>query len=291
VISATFVSGFNETRCFHIIDSSGCLLPTEVCFTVPDPGPVNLTVIEQDSCPNVATGSVSVLSDQNIFCKWTAVGTILPQIQGCTLNALPATTFLTVTATTIIGCTASAVVRIATRTALAITLVDRTTVGQLGGACVDNITLMISGGSLGPPYYFTLFNDATNATVQSFANGTLIFISNVCRSVLYTAIAMEHDHMCPVTLIVNDPEFTFGSSVAGLIGLPPPNPLLFLPRSPRVLPVYTTPKLHWAVGAAIVGFVALIMIFIGFILWTPASRGGNMNKPLLRKGAQKQRNQ
>jgi len=259
-ISASFVATFNQSQCVHILDSSGCIKPTEVCFSIPEPGPVNLTIDEEDSCKNTATGSVTVTSDQPISCTWMANNVTIPSIQTCTLVNLPASSFLTVTATTIIGCVGMASLQIGLRAPIVITLIQRTATGVLGGPCIDNITATISGGTLGPPYFVSLFDDTTNATLAY--NGTdYILITDVCRNFLYTIIAMEQDHMCPVVLVVNDPQFNFGGGGFGLPGLPPPNLNYFgpIPTGPQ----FEQAHMKWPVGIMILLVIVFIMLLVG----------------------------
>ena len=286
-ISATFVATFNQTACFNILDSSGCVRPTEVCFRVPDPGPVNLTVVVEDSCRTVATGSVTVTSNQPITCSYLANNATIPVIQTCTLVNLPASAFITVTATTIIGCTGTESFQIGTRAPIVLTLVSRTTAGVLDGPCIDNITIAISGGDEPPPYIVALFDDMTNATLNYDGNQT-IFITGVCRNFLYTVVAREGDGSCPVATVVNDPQFNFGSGdTLGLVGLPPPNPAYFAPLPDG--PIHKRTHLRWAV--AIVLLLGLLLVFAGlvymFVLSRIEKRGGaeDTPKPVVRTSA------
>lgn len=268
VISASFVATFNQTACFNILDSSGCVRPTEVCFRVPEPGPVNITVVTENSCKNVATGSASITSDQPITCTYQANNVSIPSIQTCTLTNLPPSAFITVTATTIIGCTATDTFQIGTRPPLVMTLDSRTTAGVLDGPCIDNITITITGGDEPPPFIVSLFDDMTNATLFYNLNNT-IFITGVCRNFLYTIIATEGDGSCPVAIVVNDPQFNFGGGGGGfgLVGLPPPNLAYFGPLPPG--PIYTKPHLRWVVAILIILgiFTVIVGLFVYHFYW------------------------
>lgn len=260
-ISASFVATFNQTACFNILDSSGCVRPTQVCFRVPDPGPVNLTITKQNSCKNVATGSVSITSNQPITCSYVANNVTVPAIQTCNLANLPASAFITVTARTIIGCTGTDSFQIEMRPPIVLTLVSRTLDGVLDGPCIDNITITISGGDSPPPYIVSLFDDMTNATL--FYNGnSSIFITGVCRNFLYTVVARDGDGSCPVAIVVNDPQFNFGSGGGGfgLVTLPAPDLTQFLPPPPG--PVYTKPHMRWAVAIVIIVGFSFAFLFV-----------------------------
>jgi hypothetical protein len=150
-------------------------------------------------------------------------------------------------------------VQIGLRAPIVMNLIERTATGVLGGPCIDNITATITGGTLGPPYFVSLFDDTTNATLAY--NGTdYILITNVCRNFLYTIIAMEHDHMCPVVLVVNDPQFNFGGGGFGLPGLPPPNLNYFgpLPTGPQ----YKQAHMKWPVGIVILLAIVFIILAV-----------------------------
>lgn len=271
-ISAQIVAQYNATHCYHVLDSSDCMDPQEVCFSVPDPGPVNMTVVTVDSCMSTATGSVHVSSDQHISCSWSVTGGPQPQIQSCTLVNLPVSAQLVVTATTIIGCTGQRTLQIGARPPIIMTLIQRTTVGVFDGPCVDNITVAISGGSLGPPYLVSLFNDITNATISISYNFNIttntstsgvILVQHVCRSYLYTIVAAEHDHSCAVTLVVNDPEFSFGGGVpptVTLMGLGPPDNSKFQPYNPYYVPYEITGP-GWFITIVIAVVFALAISF------------------------------
>lgn len=263
-VNATFVAQFNASRCFHVLDASGCLSPTRVCFVVPNPGPVNVSIVVEDSCPTVATGSVRAVSDEDITCEWSVTGGTTPLIQSCVLTGLPPSAQLVVKATTIIGCVGTALARVGTRPPIVMTLTDRTTNGVPNGPCIDTITATIAGGSLGPPYQVSLFHDATGANISityttlppcppnvtnatgpcvpsnSTGNitGGIITVTGVCRSYVYTIVAREHDGLCTTTLVVTDPQFSFGSTTPGstLMGFGALNSLLPLPRNPYFEP-------------------------------------------------------
>lgn len=266
-ISASFVATFNQTACFNILDSSGCVRPTEVCFKVPDPGPVNLTVVKTNSCKNVATGSVTVTSNQPITCRYLANNVSVPSIQTCTLVNLPASAFLTVIATTIIGCTAQESFQILARPPIVLTLIDRTENGILGGPCIDTINMTITGGDEPPPYIVALFDDMTNATL--FYNGNnSIFITGVCRNFLYTIVAREGDGSCPVATVVPDPQFNFGSGGGAfpLLCLPTTNLRYFQPLLTQF--DNKKPHLRWPVAIAVlVVAMFLILAIFGSVMW------------------------
>ncbi len=263
-ISASFVATFNQSSCVNILDSSGCVRPTQVCFRVPDPGPVNLTVVTQNSCKNVATGSASITSDQPITCSYMANNVTIPSIQTCTLVNLPPSAFITVTARTIIGCTAIASFQIQMRPPIVLTLNSRTTQGILDGPCIDNITITISGGDEPPPYTVSLFDDTTNATLN-YDNNHTIFITGVCRNYIYTVLAAEGDGSCPVAIAVNDPQFNFGGGGFGILGLPAPYWPYFAPLPPG--PIYDKPHMRWAVAIFItVVFVLMILLLLALYI-------------------------
>lgn len=288
-INASFVARYNTTRCFHVIDSVGCIKPTEVCFSVPNPGPLNISVATEPSCANVATGSVTVTSPENIVCQWSVTGGTQPLIPSCTLVNLPPSAKLVLAASNIIGCVATATVVIATRPPILLQLTDRTTNGQLAGPCIDTITAVASGGYLGPPYDVSLFHDFTganisvayqtlppcppaNATypcVNGTANATagVITVTGVCRSYVYTIVALEHDGECASTLVVDDPQFSFGADVPGstIMGFGALNSLLPPPTNPYIIP-YVPHGITWGeilfppIGVAIIALVALFFI-------------------------------
>lgn len=274
-ISATFVATFNQTACFNILDSSGCVRPTEVCFRVPDPGPVNITVDKTNSCKNVATGSVTVTSDQPITCTYLANNVSVPSIQTCTLVNLPASAFLTVTATTIIGCTAQESFQILARPPIILTLIDRTENGVLDGPCIDTINMSITGGDEPPPYIVSLFDDMTNATLFYDGNSS-IFITGVCRNYLYTIVAREGDGSCPVATVVNDPQFNFGSGGGAfpLLCLPPTNLRYFQPLLPQF--ENKKPHLRWAVAIAVLvaALILILALLFSFLYTEPPVKVG-----------------
>lgn len=267
-ISLTFVSGFNRTSCFNIIDASDCIRPTKLCFEVPDPGPLNITVTKRDSCVNTATGSILVTSDEPIQCSWLVTGGTTPLISSCSLTNLPITASVVMTARNIIGCTAQQVIKINTRPPLEAELTGRSKTGVLDGPCVDNITATVFGGLDGAPYLISLYNDITNATLSvvygnltevvinsTGVNGTnitymnvtiedvaFVTITGVCRSFIYTILIIENDGVCATTLLSTDPEFSFGGGGAGgLMGMDPPNEGEFgKPTNPNfILPKYS----------------------------------------------------
>ena len=267
-IDASFVATYNQTTNFFIMDSSGCMLPTPVSFVIPDPGPVNLTIDNQPSCLTVNTGIVHVTSTQAITCRWQAVGASLPLVQTCTLTGIPAETLLTVTASTIIGCTAIATFTVGTKPPIVMIIVDRTTMGQYNGPCIDSINISITGGLTGVPYIVNLVNDVTNATLIYNGNNTIL-ITGVCRSYIYTVLAMEHTFTCPVTIVSTDPGFIFGGGPAdGLLGLPSPNNALFLPPPPPG----SRHKFNWLIAAPIIALLSAIMLAFG--LYTLLKRRG-----------------
>jgi hypothetical protein len=320
-IGIEFVSHFNLTHCFHVIDSSDCILPTRVCFTLPNPGPVNISISETDSCRNTATGSVRVTSDQDIQCSWSVTGGTQPLISSCTLTNLPPSAQLFVTATTIIGCTATATTQIGTRPQVSLTVLNRTLNGVLNGPCIDTITASVSGGSLGAPFLLSLFNDptgacmtvnygsgpivvvpctphvfiggnmsnVTNATnVTNFGNMTnstsnvtvnanatgIIVITGVCRSYLYTIVAIEHDHTCAVSAVSTDSSFSFGAGGIGvvLLGLGPPD-ANFPPPVNIFFRVYEPQGFTWREVGWMIGLFCLVMTLVAYMLFSTARPG------------------
>lgn len=262
-ITATFAATFNQTSCFNILDSSGCVRPTEVCFRVPSPGPVNLTILTEKSCKRVATGSATITSDQPITCTYLANNVTIPVIQTCSLVNLPSTAFITVTATTIIGCSATESFRIGQRTPIVMVILSRTVTGIFDGPCIDNITISITGGDEPPPYLVALFDDATNATLN-YNNNNTILITGVCRNAIYTVVARENDGSCPEVIVSSDPQFNFGSGGGfGLVGLPPPNLFFFIPLG--ALKENKIPHLRWGVVIAII--VLTLIIVFGIVLF------------------------
>jgi hypothetical protein len=317
-IGIEFVSTFNTTHCFHVIDSSNCILPTRVCFTLPNPGPVNLTITETDSCRNTATGSVRVTSDQDIQCSWFVTGGTQPLISSCTLTNLPPSAQLFVTATTIIGCTATATTQIGVRPQVVLTILNRTLNGVLNGPCVDTITATVSGGSLGAPFLLSLFNDpthacmtvdygtgpivvvpclpfvmvggnmsnvtnATNVTTTNNMTGNMtinpnatgiIVITGVCRSYLYTIVAIEKDHTCAVSAVSTDSSFSFGAGGIGvvLLGLGPPDPTFPMPVNP-FFKAYEPEGFTWTEVGWMVGLFCLVMTLVAYMLFSTARPG------------------
>jgi hypothetical protein len=261
-VSVEFAQQFNNTLVFHIIDSSDCILPVAVSFKIPDPGPVNLTIVSTDSCSTVATGSVVITSTELISCEYFASGIQLPTLQTCTLTNLPQGTFLTVVAQTILGCQATASITIMQRPPIVIIQESRGFQSIFDGACIDNITVSVTGGEIGPPYSVILFQDTSNASIVNdpFNNHTFVVL-NVCRSVEYTIIATEEDHTCSTIFVSSDPQFSLGGSEGGniILGLSPPNNALFLP-------MLLTPKIDRSTTADSIALVSVTVMFMFVIV-------------------------
>jgi len=222
VISGTFVGSFNETLLVHIMDSSGCINPVAVSLTAGNPGPLVINVTHTDSCQATPTGVIHVTSTQLITCTWQAAGVNIPVLQTCTLAQVPYNSFLVVIARTTDGRTATAEVDVLQKPPVTITQLSRTTAGLLGGDCVDNITLALGGGTLaGPPYAVALVHDLTGAVLSVVGNGSLVLITQVCRSYVYTISAANADTSCPSFYVSSDSQFVFGSGTPqGIPGLP-----------------------------------------------------------------------
>jgi hypothetical protein len=201
------------------------MLPTEVCFQIPDPGPLIINISKTDSCPDTATGSVLVTAAVPIFCSWIANGVIVTTLPICNIQSIPPGAFLQVTASNIIGCTATESITVSARAPIVLVERFRTTNGTIDGPCIDTINISISGGQLGPPYQASLFDDPTNATLTiPFGDPYTAVITNVCRSYQYQLIVTDTDNACARTIISTDPEFNVGAgNDDGVLGLPDPN--------------------------------------------------------------------
>jgi hypothetical protein len=224
-LSFEFVASFNQTAFFHVLDSVGCLLPSALSFTIPDPGAFNITTKVEDSCANIATGRVEVMPVEQVVgvtCMWQSDGVEVPGLQTCVLENIPGGSFVRVFATDITGCTAVATVEVPARPPIVITELERTTNGTFGENCTDIIRFHLMGGLSGPPFAVTLFDDMTNATLVY--NGTSSAnITGVCRSIQYILTVRDLDGLCPTAFVSTDPEFGFGSIGDDFpVGIPPP---------------------------------------------------------------------
>jgi hypothetical protein len=260
-LTYTVVQTYNQTLYFYISDYTGCMDPDPITFRLADPGPVPYNISSQPSCLLTPTGTARVTSPVPVTCTWQSSGIPIPTIQTCTLTQVPYGAFLVATITTNIGCVAIASVNITLKTPIAITQVLRTTDGELGGPCIDNITLALTGGSAGPPYLVaTVDAPGVNLTVLLVFNGTeTVLLTGICRSIIYTVMASELDGACPVFFSSTDPQFEAGFSPEGIPGLIYPPPTGFDPcPAPAERPAEVFGWTQVGIIIAIIGGVALV---------------------------------
>lgn len=226
-ITFDFVSGFNNTMCFNVMDSVGCVSPQQICFEIPDPGPVPVNVSTVDSCPYQATGSATATSllGSGYTCQWKSPTVNFPAAQSCTIPNVPANTQLQVIVTNIIGCIGDAYTVVGSRPPLFVVQNFRSTIGGLDSRpCVNYANLTVFGGVYGPNYTVTLVQDTTGAVLY-YNNNYSITITDMCRGVQYVIAVSDGDGMCLQTFYSIDPEFDFGSgNQTGIIiptALPP----------------------------------------------------------------------
>jgi hypothetical protein len=227
-ITFEFVAAFNQTACFSVMDSVGCMYPTEICYSIPEPGPVPVNTTVIDSCPYTATGSATAFSllGSGYTCQWRSSTVNLPAAQTCTVTNIPANTELQVVVTNIIGCIGQAFVNVGSRPPLFVNQIFRSTIGGLGSVpCIEYANLTVSGGVYGPNYTISLVQDTTGAVLRYYNNYT-IYLTNMCRGIQYVIAVRDGDGQCLQTFISNDPQFDFGGggnneTLIIPLGLPP----------------------------------------------------------------------
>lgn len=221
IINFEFIASLNQTLQYHVIDSVGCRLPSPISFEVPDPGPVNVTITTTPSCPGFASGT-AVLTPGDLQCSWQSDGRAIPNLATCMLTDLPPGTRVRGTGRNAIGCMGSAFADIGVRPEIIFGAPVRTSQGQFGGQCIDNITVPVAGGVKGFDYTVVLLQDATNATLiyNATAMPQVIRIEGACRSVRYIITVSDFDMQCGVSITVTDAAFGSGGGDDGPPALP-----------------------------------------------------------------------
>ena len=227
-ITFDFVSGFNNTMCFTVMDSVGCISEQQICFTIPPAGPVPVNISTVDSCPFQATGSATATSllGSGYTCQWKSPTVNFPASQTCTIPNVPPNTQLQVIVTNIIGCIGQAYTTVQSRPPLFVVQNYRSVNGGFNTLpCTDYANLTVFGGLYGPNYTISLVQDTTGASLYYNRNYS-IFITNLCRGVTYVISVRDGDGNCPQTFNSIDPEFDFGagggnSSIVIPTALPP----------------------------------------------------------------------
>jgi hypothetical protein len=115
-------------------------------------------------------------------------------------------------------------------------------------------------------------NSTTNATRNETVE--MIMILGVCRSYVYTVVALESDGMCPTVVVSFDPQFSFGGSpTATLIGLTAPPPQPGPPVNPFIQP-YDAAGISWDMTIVlIVLFSALMIVLAALMFAAPTAQG------------------
>jgi hypothetical protein len=230
-ITFEFVTAFGQVVCFNVMDAVGCILPQQVCYSIPQPGPLNLSVAVQPSCPNQATGSATVTllgTNQSSFsCAWSSTSGVPLSLVSCTQDNLAANTDLIVTVTNIIGCTGTTTVFIPQQPPIIINEIYRSVNGTYGQVpCIDTAAFSVYGGATSPNYTVTLIRDTTGANISYNGNHTIL-MTGVCRTVQYVIAVTDGNGQCVQTFISVDPQFGFGgdggntSNLVYPLGLPP----------------------------------------------------------------------
>jgi len=220
VLSFDFVATFNQTVEFSIVDSVGCLLPNPISFSVPDPGPVNISLEVFESCPEISTGRVVATAPDAVTFEWRVDGNIIQRLTGPEITSVRGGSFVEVIASTIIQCEGLASTLIPTRMPIMVSE-TRTTNGALAPPCIDTITLDVMGGSDNGNFTVLMTANPNNATfVYDGANTVMAY--NICRTEQYVFFITNPDGMCSVEFVSTDPGFGFGTGIPdGPPGLPP----------------------------------------------------------------------
>jgi hypothetical protein len=270
IIDAQFVASYAQTIVFNVMDGTGCINPENITFRLPDPGPVPISAVVTRSCPNINSGAITVTSTEAISCTWQSSGVVIPNFQSCTLSNIAPGAFILVTATNLNGCTGQQGFNMSAEPAIVIYPVTRSTNGELNGACIDTINFQASGGSSGPPFVFSLFQNPTpNTTVSTVStfNGTQYgIVENVCRSYEYYIEARELSSSgCSVIYTSTDPDFNQGFSPGGMIGLPYPPDASFQMCIPP--PVVQIQRMSWPMFWTLFAMLIFVCFFFVYFIF------------------------
>jgi hypothetical protein len=230
-ISYAFINGLNSTMTtFRVIDSVGCI-SDPISTVTPMLTALSVTIHTTMTCPGQATGTATAIitNSTNPRCVWSTDRGLISGSTSCTQTGLIAGANIAVTVTdAATGATGTAESTIIGYPALVIHQISRTITGSVGDTvCVDNITVIITGGLLPPstyPYIVTLGPSGTDASVITVSlNVSLFTVINVCREVVYVLIATQAAANCPTSITSVDPQYGFGNDPDSIIptGLDP----------------------------------------------------------------------
>ena len=283
-ITFEFVTAFGQTLCFNVMDSVGCILSQQVCYQVPQPGPLNLSVTTTDSCPNQPTGTASVTllgpNQTSYSCAWQADNGAILTLQSCNQYNIPPNTDLVVTVTNIIGCTGVATAYVKKRPPIVLSELLRTINGTYDQRpCIDIAIFSVYGGVYGPNYTVSLIHDTTGANITYNGNYSIL-MTGVCRSVQYVIAVSDGDGLCVQTFISVDPQYNFGGNTSDIPypqGLPPfvnseagSFGMMFIygdqPNTPTIIKEQKNPTNLYIFMLMFFGTI-LVLMFVGAIIF------------------------
>lgn len=220
-ISFEFVASFQQTVEFHIIDSVGCLLPFPVSFTVPDPGPVNVSLEARDSCSNINDGRVTATAPDAVSFEWRVNSVLREDFRNNpVLRNVPPGSTVEVIVSTLINCRGFASISVGAVPPIFV-FETRTTNGTFAGPCIDTIELT-AGNNIGNQNFTIQITQNPNDAPFVFDGQHTIIVFNICRTAQYVFVVSEANGRCPTEYVSTDPGFGFGAgTVAGPPGLPP----------------------------------------------------------------------
>lgn len=269
-LTLEFFNSLGRPLSIRVIDSYGCV-SAPILTTPPKPAPVAVAILTTLACASRADGTATVVTNAtNPICKWAVDrGSVNLATTACTLTGLLGGTQVSVQVSDSIGCSGTATSEIISTPPILIHQLVRTTLGEFGGPCIENITVLVTGG-IAAPYILSLNPTPTsNASIVTVSTNTSLFtVVNACRDVVYVIIAIQASINCPASINSVDPEYGFGNDPLGVIPVGMDDFVtvsIYLHHSNRTRADQTTSPLVTVASILVPIFVVLICAAAAFL--------------------------